>query len=152
MIDDDISPMRRPEDMPPIRTQADVWRHWRTLMGPLGFSERLLWIQFLHADGRVVPVLQQITELPRLPEPRLVDNLMGIFERVCADLGVGSVALLMSRPGPAGITAAERSWARHLVDAALAAEVAMWPVHVANDYELVAVTPDDMVKARVAVG
>ncbi len=152
MADDDIPPLRRPEDTPPIRTQADLWRHWRSLMGPLGFSERLLWILFLQADGRVTPVLQQICDLPTLPEPRLVDSLMQILQRVCEDLGNGSVAVLLSRPGPAGITAAERTWARRLSDAGTAGGVALWPVHLANDHELVVVSPDDLALPRAATG
>ncbi len=36
-------------------------------MGPLGFSERLMWMQFLEPYGRATPVLSQITDLPRVP-------------------------------------------------------------------------------------
>jgi len=152
MRDEDIPPLGRPEDMPPIRSQADLWRHWRALMGPLGFSERLLWFLSMDAGGRVTPVLQQITDLPRVPDRRLVDSLMQIFARICEDLDGGSVAVLLSRPGPAGITPAERTWAGELTDAAAAARVALWPVHLANDQELVTVTPDDLVEPRAAAG
>ncbi|MGI8675667.1 MAG: hypothetical protein ACR2JT_01895 [Nocardioidaceae bacterium] len=153
MRDDDIPPLRRPEDMRPVRSQADLWRYWRALMGPLGFSERLLWLQFLEPDGRVTPSLTQITELPRVPDARLVDNLMMLCHRVCRDnLEGGSVAVLLSRPGPAGITADERIWAQRLTDAAVLAEVPLWPVHVANDQVLVVIPPDDLVALRAAAG
>ncbi|CAN5858871.1 hypothetical protein BH20ACT6_BH20ACT6_21440 [soil metagenome] len=145
---DDIPPLTRPEDMPPIRTQADLWRHWRALMGPLGFSERLLWLCFMAADGRIAPVLPQINDVPRLPDESLVDSLMQICRRVCDDFGVDSVSVLLSRPGPAGITAGEVTWAQRLGDAAAAAGVTMWPMHVANDHELVTVTPDDLAMPR----
>ncbi|MGZ5409007.1 MAG: hypothetical protein ACXWDJ_03280 [Aeromicrobium sp.] len=44
---DYISPLRRPEDTPPIRTQDDLCRQWRSLMGKLGFSQRYLWALIL---------------------------------------------------------------------------------------------------------
>ncbi len=118
MTDDDIPPLRRPEDMPPVGTQADLWRHWRALMDPLGFSERLLWITFFTADGRATPVLQQVSDLPRTPEPAMLDSLMFVLREVCDGLGDGSAALLISRPGRSGITAAERTWAQRLTEAA----------------------------------
>ncbi len=149
---DDIPPLLRPEDMPPVRTQADLWRHWRALMGPLGFTERLLWILFIDADGYVAPTVQQVAELPRVPEPDMVDSLMWILREVCADLGPGSAALLLSRPGRAGITSDERVWAQRLADVAAVAGVRLWPVHLANDQRLVPVTPDDLATPRAAVG
>lgn len=121
-------------------------------MGPLGFSERLLWMQFLEPDGRMTPVLSQITDLPRVPDVELVDNLIMICGRLCDDMAGGSVAMLLSRPGPAGITAEERQWARRLTEAAAASDVALWPVHVANDQELVVVPPDELVAMRSAAG
>lgn len=121
-------------------------------MGPLGFSERLLWMQFFEPDGRMTPVLSQITDLPQVPEAGLVDNLMMICGRLCHDMAGGSVAMLLSRPGPAGITVEERIWAQRLTEAAAAAEIALWPVHVANDHELVVVPPDELVSMRAAAG
>ena len=152
MTDEDIPPLRRPQDMPPVRSQADLWRHWRALMGPLGFSERLLWMQFFGPNGRMTPVLSQITDLPHVPDAELVNNLLMICRRLCDDLAGGSVAMLLSRPGPAGITAEERLWARVLTESATAAKVALWPVHVANDHELVVVPPDELVPIRAATG
>ena len=121
-------------------------------MGPLGFSERLLWMQFFGPNGRMTPVLSQITDLPHVPDAELVNNLLMICRRLCDDLAGGSVAMLLSRPGPAGITAEERLWARVLTESATAAKVALWPVHVANDHELVVVPPDELVPIRAATG
>ena len=147
MTDNDIPPLRRSDDMPPIHSQADLWRHWRALMGPLGFSERLLWLVFLTPDGHPTPILPTINELPVLPDRKFLEGVMVICQRICAELGGGSVAGLMSRPGRSGITAAERRWARRLTEAAATAGVAMWPMHFANDRELVIAAPDDLVEA-----
>lgn len=150
MTDADIPPLGRPEDMPPVRSQADLWRHWRALMGPLGFSGRLLWLLFLRPDGRVTPFLPTVDELPVLPDRKLLDSLMSICQKVCAELDGGSVAVLLSRPGARGITAADRAWASGLTRAANNAAVAMWPVHVADDRELVVLTPDDLASTAAA--
>ncbi len=148
----DIPPLTHPDDMPPVHTQADLWRHWRALMGPLGFSERLLWVILLTAEGRVTPVVQQVEDLPRLPDPGLLDPLMSVIGQVCGELGEGTAAVLLSRPGGAGITPAGRTWAQQLSDAAAAADVRLWPVHLANDDELVTLSPDDLALPRAAAG
>lgn len=147
--DDDIPPLLRIEEMPPVRTQQHLWRHWRELMGELGFSERLLWLAFFEADGRATPVLPRIDQLPAIPDALLLDNLMSVARDVCEDIGDGSVAVLLSRPGPGGLDAADRLWAARLVAAAEAAHLHMWPVHVASDEELVVVTPDDLASAQL---
>ena len=119
---------------------------------PLGFSERLLWVILLTAEGRVTPVVLQVEDLPRLPDPGLLDPLMSVIGQVCGELGEGTAAVLLSRPGGAGITPAERTWAQQLSDAAAAADVRLWPVHLANDDELVTLSPDDLALPRAAAG
>lgn len=146
----DIPPLRPPHLMPKVRTLADLERHWRALMGPLGFSERLLWMQFLEADGTATPVLSQITELPALPDQQLLNNLIEITDRLCRDIGNGTVAFLLTHPGSAGITAADRTWARALARAAQQLGVAMWPTHTADDTQLCPLAPDDLIESRGA--
>ncbi len=140
----DIPPLRRPEASPPIRSQADLHQHWRALMGELGFAAPQLWMVLLDADGGCSPVVQKIDEIPHLPEPEVLANLMtvcrGLLDRV---LPGGSVAFLMARPGPAGLTASDRAWAGGLAAAARERGVECRPVHLANDQEIRAFTPDD---------
>ena len=50
------------------------------------------------------------------------------------------------------MTPGEISWAQQLDAAATAAGVSLWPMHVANDHELVTVTPDDLATLSVASG
>ena len=118
---------------------------WRSLMGPLGFGQRLLWLQLLDADGRCTPLLLTIEELPLLPDEECFDQLVG-FVRHLVELEVpgGSVAFLLSRPGRAGLSAGDLRWARGLTDAARRLGVRAWPVHLANDHELRVVTDDDL--------
>ncbi len=49
---------------PIIHGQADLEDAWRTLMEPLGFSRRSLWLMFIDADDRAMPQLTEIEDLP----------------------------------------------------------------------------------------
>ena len=142
---DPVPPLRRPEDVPPVRTQAALYELWRSLMGPLGFGQRLLWLQLLDAEGRCTPLLPTIEDLPLLPDEECFDQVVGFVQQLL-DLEVpgGSVAFLLSRPGRAGISASDRRWAAGLTAAARRLGVRCWPVHLANDEELRVVTDDDL--------
>jgi hypothetical protein len=115
-------------------------------MGELGFAARQLWMVMLDADSRCTPVIQKVEELPDVPDPQTLDGLMtvcrGILDEV---LPGGSVAFLVARPGPARLTASDRAWATGLATAIREREVASHPVHLANDQEVRAFTPDDEV-------
>jgi hypothetical protein len=54
------------------------------------------------------------------------------------------VVFLLTRPGRAEITAGERRWAQALADVVRRAGLRPWPVHRANDHELVVIAPDDL--------
>jgi len=133
---------RRPEDTPPIRTQADLEEHWRALMGPLGFGTRSIWMQILDDENRCTPVLMQIEELPRVPGEDDTDGMRRLLEHFRED--GGSVAFLVTRPGRAGMSSSDRAWATSLTDAVRRAGLRPWPVHRANDQELAVCSADDL--------
>lgn len=151
-MDDEIPPLLPPDQMPPIRSPHDIYRHWRALMGELGFSRRLLWFAFLDADGRMAPPLNQIDQLPRDPDPLLIGNLL----EICGDVlyrafGTdGTVALLLSRPGSGQMTENDRWWARELTAAAARLSVPLQPIHLATDHALRVFAGDDLVLPRSA--
>lgn len=132
---------------PPVRTQADLHRHWRDLIRPLGFATARLYVGFVMPEGEVVPHLIDIDDLPDLPDPELVGNLMGILASVLdRTLPAGArVAVLYARPGRRGVTRADRAWASALLAAARRHDVPLWPVHLANNDEIVVAAPDDLV-------
>jgi hypothetical protein len=145
-MNDEIPPLQRPEDMPPIHSQADLHRLWRALMGELGFAARQLWLVMLDAHNRCTPVIQKVEELPDVPDPQTLDGLMTVCRGIVDEvLPGGSVAFLLARPGPAGLTASDRAWASGLATAVRDREVASHPVHLANDHEIRVYTPDDEV-------
>ncbi len=147
-MDANIPSLRRPEEMRPVRTQIDLYRHWRALMGELGFSETVLWWLFFDADGRALPPIQQIGDLPDVPDEHRLTNLLLVCEDVIEAIAPGgSVAFLRSRPGRAGLTASDRQWASRLTAAARKSKVRCHPFHTANDEELRVFTPDDEISA-----
>jgi hypothetical protein len=144
-MDDEIPPLLPPDQMPPIRTPQDMYRHWRALMGELGFSRRLLWFGLVSSEGRMAPRLNQVDDLPRRPDGLRLDNLMGICRESGDVDGSGSVAFLLSRPGPARMTDDDRSWARELAAAAARAGVRVQPTHLATDEALRVFAADDLI-------
>ena len=143
--EDPVPPMRRAGELPPIRSQADLQQLWRMLMGPLGFGRRMLWLQLLDSDGRCTPMLPTIEDPPLVPEEGEVDQVVDFCQQLLdSEVPKGSVAILLSRPGRAGIGASDRRWAAGLTTAARRRGVRCWPIHLANDHELRVFTDDDL--------
>lgn len=141
---EDIPPLVHPADLPPIRTQEELHRLWRMFMGPLGFGGRSLWLHLLADGGRPTPVLVQVEDLPELPDPTMREQLEHFVREVVAHSGGDSVAFLLTRPGSSGLSASDRTWAEALGDVVRRLGLRPWPVHRANDHELVVVAPDDL--------
>ena len=132
--------------MPAIRNANDLCRRWQALMGPLGFGRPLLWIAFLGLDGMMSPRLTQIDEIPRWADAKICGALVEMCRHIVGMNGAGgSVAMLLTRPGRNPMDDADLSWARYLTSAADHLGLSMWPVHFANDVELRAFAPDDLV-------
>lgn len=118
---------------------------WRALMGDGGFAKSTLWIMMLDDRDRLHPLLLPIEPLPAVPAERFVRNLARVLGDL-VDCEGGSVALLLSRPGPAEMSAEDRAWAaalrRHLEG-----PLARWPLHLATRDRVQAFAPDDLVAA-----
>ena len=140
------------EQMPPVRTDLDIYHVWRLLMGPLGFGCCRLWVTFTDLDGWVSPVIPQIEDLPPRASPAECDGLMTMLDHVRPFFAGGAVALLYSGPGRGPMDENDRSWARSLIRAARQAKIPLWPVHFANDEELLAFAPDDLAGAPERFG
>ena len=143
---DGSTPLLAPEQMPAIRTPADLTRAWRVLMGGLRFDDRRLWLLFLEADGRMLGPLLSLDDLPDGPYDLDPDEVVS----VCRDLldgpgsGARSVAMLITRPGHDAWHVGDRAWARYLAAAAQRIGGQVWPVHRANDREIAVVAVDEV--------
>lgn len=143
-MDDDIPALLPIHEVPPLRTQADLHRQWRAMMGPLGFSGRRLWLLFLEPDDRPTELLMQIDDVPEDPREGETDSLLALCREVRREHGLGRVAVLLSRPGEGRVSVSDRRWGRALLDSARRLDVPLAPVHLANDDTLVPLTGDDL--------
>ncbi len=138
----DIPALRPPHETPAIETLRHLTEHWRALMGPLGFSHHRLWVLMLDSDGRLIPNVLTIDEIPARADPVGCRSLMSIVDHALPH--DGSLAILLSRAGRHPMNADDRSWARQLIDAADHQDLRLWPVHFANDAQLRVFAPDDL--------
>ena len=151
MTHEHVPPLLPPADMPAVSTQADLHRTWRTLMGELGFADRRLWLLFLTRDGRPAGPLLSIDNLADGPWELPVEDLVTICREILdGPGGGGSVAMLLTRPGRDAWHVGDRAWARYLTAAAHRVGGRVWPVHRANDVELVVVPADEAGHHRTA--
>lgn len=140
MTYDEIPPLLPPADMPAVRTPADLRRAWSHLMGRLGFPDRRLWLLFLDDEGRPLGPLLTLDNLPDGPYDLPIEDVVTICREILGGPGGGgSVAMLITRPGTDDWHVGDRAWGRYLADAAHRVGGRVWPVHRANDRELVAV-------------
>jgi hypothetical protein len=141
----DTPPLLPPDQMPAVRTVADLTSTWRALMGDLDFTERRLWLLFLETGGRLAGPLLTLDDLPDGPYDLEVDEVV----TVCRDIldgpgGGGSVAMLLTRPGREAWHVGDRAWARYLTAATHRLGGQVWPVHRANERQLAVVRPEDL--------
>lgn len=125
-----------PDRMPPIRTQHDLERTWRLLMGELGFAAPQVWLM-LTVAGRAVHLVK-LEDMPIRPRADDLDLLPEVVADIVAIVPDADAAFLFARPGGPMRTPGDLAWARAL------AELSPWPVHLANDAELRVATPDDL--------
>src|SRR5206468_1322841 len=113
-MDDDIPPLLPLHEVPPLRTQADLHRQWRAMMGPLGFGGRRLWLLFLEPDDRPTEFLMQIDDVPDQPREGETDSLLRLCREVRDEHRLGRIAVLLSRPGSGAVRHGDRRWGRAL--------------------------------------
>ena len=110
-------------------------------MGPLGFSERLLWIGFVGPDRRFVKALSQVPLGPRPRRPIVASTMTALLQVLDRFKDGTTVALLLTRPGRGPISDADRQWSTLLVDVAAEFGMPIEPVFRANDESLVQLDP-----------
>jgi hypothetical protein len=139
---DGIPPLLPPDQMPSITDQAALYRTWRALMGPLGFSRRQLWV--LAIDGDRPRGVTQVDEVPARLDDDMAVELLSLFAEVAPG---ASLAFLYARPGLGPRTADDLSWGAALSRATRTVPVRVWPVHLADDRAITVVAPDDLADA-----
>src|SRR5262245_26501163 len=95
MTQPDHSPIPAPETAAdPIHSTTDMGLRWRALIGPLGFSERLLWFGFVAPDRCMMKSLHQVA-IGRRPSRKFVESLMSTLGVVIDALPTDTAVALL---------------------------------------------------------
>lgn len=147
----DIPELRPPHLTPPIRTEADLHRHWRALMGPYGQDRRNLWFLLLHADGRCTPVVTRVDDVPEHPERVMVRNLTDLCKRLLRDIDRGgSAAICLTRKGWAMPHPGDLAWAEALAAEAPKRRLDLHTSFLATDEGVVVLRPAEPAASTAA--
>jgi hypothetical protein len=129
-----------------IRNSAELTELWRDMMGRGAFATRSVWHVFLEDGGHMNPVVVPIDDIPAEPDEQFLHNLGWIMREATLDSEIVALAVLLSRPGPAQMTAEDRRWARGL-RSAFGSELCPWPIHLATRGRIQVFAPDDLIAA-----
>ncbi|RBY97969.1 hypothetical protein DQ237_03490 [Blastococcus sp. TF02-8] len=124
----------------PVRSDADLTARWELVLDPPEFAKRHLWLLWLDAYGRQLPIVIPVDDVPRVPDLQLLVGLRQVHESLLADQlgGRGHLALALCRPGSAVPTADDEAWAEAL--SGLLEDVS-WSLHLAADGSVVPLVP-----------
>lgn len=112
--------------------------------GPVGLRPAQPWLLWFDAEGRQLPVVVPVDDIPETPT-RLLANLMHIADEIAAQGGDdATAAMTLSRPGSARVQDGDRAWARALHRQGALAGVRLWPVHLATTGSVRPLTLDDV--------
>lgn len=117
----------------PIRSAAELTERWRIVLAPPVFGARSLWLIWLDADGRMLPVVIPVDDVDRRPDRALVAGLLELDRGVVEGFldGTAHLALALCRPGGPEVTADDAAWASEL-PVELGAELSgTWSLHLA---------------------
>ena len=118
----------------PIRTAADLTERWTTVLAPPVFGARSLWLMWLGADGRMLPIVVPVDDIPLVPDAGMLHGLLQLHDAVTAEHlgGEGHLAMALCRPGRPAITEDDGEWAEALRDRLDDGQIdGTWSLHLA---------------------
>jgi hypothetical protein len=118
----------------PVRSAAQLTRRWMAVLDPPVFGTRSLWLAWLDADGRMLPLVFPIDDVPDLPDAGLLSGLLHLHDAVTAEHldGQGHLAMALCRPGRPAITADDDEWAEAMRELLGGGQIdGTWSLHVA---------------------
>jgi hypothetical protein len=100
----------------PVRSALELTARWSDLLEPPIFGARSLRLTWMAEDGVQLPLLMPIDDLPRLPEPALVEGLRTVHDAVVEKTGSDPLHLAMAlcRPGDASVHRSDVAWSEAL--------------------------------------
>ncbi len=136
--------MKTPPFTPVLRSQLDVEQMWITLIKPLGWHCPRFYFIAVGADSRPLPVVNELDELPTPLSADDADRFVALLADVMGEVGAARWALLFCRPGPGGLTEADRRACAKVYQAARSRGVPLEVIHVATDTLILPATMDDV--------
>jgi hypothetical protein len=130
-----LTPAQAAEE--PLFTEADMKRRIEELIAP-AIHNGQLWILFLDARRRQLPLMVPIEDMPAVPTPDDVASLVNVLGELRSEYD--SVILVMERLGTDAVATVDRRWA-----AALRTAAADQAVTIAGIFAL---TPDRVSPVR----
>ena len=117
----------------PIRSAQELTAHWIALLDPPIFGARSLWLMWLQDDGRPLPVIMPVDDIPRVPDHAMLGGLLSVHDGVSDDHldGGGHLALALCRPGRPEITEDDDCWLEALAEVLDDALDGNWSLHLA---------------------
>lgn len=117
----------------PVRSSLALTRRWVSLLTPLSFDGRSLWLAWLGPDGRQSPVLFPVEDVPAQPDRHLITRLLDVHAEVASHLPGDDVHLAMAlcRPGEAVPTEDDDEWVSAFHEVLDSALDGSWSLHLA---------------------
>ncbi|MGY1665948.1 hypothetical protein [Geodermatophilus sp. SYSU D00696] len=117
----------------PVRSSLALTRRWVSLLQPLTFGRRSLWLTWLGADCRQSPVLLPVDDVPALPDRRLLTGLLEVHREVATHLTGDGVhlAAALCRPGEPEAVEDDHEWADALHEVLDDSLDGTWSLHLA---------------------
>ena len=117
----------------PVRSTLALTRRWVTLLSPLSFSGRTLWLAWLGPDGRQSPVLAPVEDIPIEADRHLAVGLLDVHAELARSIPGDDVhlAMALARPGGSVPTEDDDEWAGAFHDVLDSALDGTWSLHLA---------------------
>jgi hypothetical protein len=118
----------------PVRSADELTSRWTSLLDPPVFGARSLWLMWLDADGRMLPVVIPVDDVPPVPDPAMLAGLRRMHDGVADEHldGEGHLAMALCRPGRPEITEDDDEWAEALRDQLDDGQIdGTWSLHLA---------------------
>jgi hypothetical protein len=117
----------------PITSAAELTERWATVLAPPVFGARSVWLLWLGADGRMLPVVVPVDDVERRPDNKVVRGLLEMHRAVTEQFLDGSahLALALCRPGEPEMTDDDAAWVAELAVAFNDESEGTWSLHLA---------------------
>ncbi|MFC8734072.1 hypothetical protein ACFT5B_16590 [Luteimicrobium sp. NPDC057192] len=134
-------------DLPdlPLTTDEDVTERVRDIVGRA--ARRQLWLFFLDADDRQLPVLLPIPDFPPSPDGGHAEQLAGSLAALVQEVDAAQVVVVWERRLDDRATTLDRAWAARLAEACRAARVRLRGQLLSHRTGVRWLAPDELVGA-----